>query len=95
MQTEIINIVTWCDSYSIDYSFVDLLEDRGLIRLTVIENDKFIHYDQLPELEQFMRWYYDMDINLEGIETITHLLQKVRTMQNEVSILKARLSLYE
>ena len=36
-----------------------------------------------------------MDINLEGIETIHHLLQQLKTMQKEMKELRNRLSLYE
>jgi len=36
-----------------------------------------------------------MDINLEGIETVTHLLQRINLLQNEIIVLKNRLRLYE
>lgn len=95
MQTETIKITAWCDSYHIDYSFVSELESRGLIRVLVIEEEKCLHHDQLADLEQFTRWHYDMDINIEGIETISHLLQKLKNTQEEVALLKSRLGLYE
>lgn len=95
MQTETIKITTWCESYHIDHSFVNELESRGLISLVVIEQEKCVHHDQLADLEQFTRWHYDMDINMEGIETISHLLAKLKTMQNEMANLKSRLGLYE
>lgn len=95
MQTEIIKVTTWCDHYPIEYSFIEDLADRGLIKFTVIEGQNYIHHDQLTELEQFTRWHNDMDINLEGIETISHLLNKIRSMQEEVALLKTRLLLYE
>ena len=46
-------------------------------------------------LEKFIRLYYELDINLEGIETITHLLQRINSLQDEIIILKNRLRLYE
>lgn len=95
MHTETIKITTWCDSYHIDYSFVSELENRGLIEVVLIEEERCLHHDQLVHLEQFTRWHYDMDINMEGIETISHLLQKLKNTQDEVALLKSRLGIYE
>ena len=37
----------------------------------------------------------ELDINLEGIETITYLLQRMHDMQREIATLENRLSMYE
>jgi hypothetical protein len=42
-----------------------------------------------------MRLHYDLDINLEGIEAITCLLDRVRSMQEEIRELRNRLGVYE
>jgi hypothetical protein len=42
-----------------------------------------------------VRLHYDLDINLEGIEAITYLLNRVKNMQAEIIALKNRLRLYE
>jgi len=47
------------------------------------------------ELEKYVRFYYELDINLEGIETVSYLLQRINTMQNELKTLTNRLRLYE
>jgi len=46
-------------------------------------------------LEKFVRFYYELDINLEGIETISHLLERVNALQDELTMLKNRLGIYE
>jgi hypothetical protein len=65
------------------------------VEVTTIENTVFISQDQLPDLEKLVRWHYDMDINLEGLETISHLLRQIKEMQQEMQDLKSRLGLYE
>jgi hypothetical protein len=50
---------------------------------------------QLNELEKIIRLYYELDINLEGIETVIHLLQRINDMQDEITLLKNRLRLHE
>jgi chaperone modulatory protein CbpM len=74
---------------------LNLLQQRGLIDLTVIESKYFIEKEQLPRLEKFIHFYYDLDINLEGIETITYLLQRIEILQNEITELRNRLRFYE
>jgi chaperone modulatory protein CbpM len=36
-----------------------------------------------------------LDINIEGIETITHMLNRINGMQDEIIGLRNRLRLYE
>ena len=85
----------FCTHYHIEYSFINSLQDYGLIELNTIEEKKFIDANRLHELEAFVRLHYDLDINLEGIEAITYLLQRVKDMQNEITSLKNRLGMYE
>jgi hypothetical protein len=71
------------------------LQQTGLIDVTTIEETSFIDANQLQQLEKFIRFYYEFDINLEGIETITHLLQRINSLQDEIIELRNRLRLYE
>jgi hypothetical protein len=96
MQTKnLIAVDVFCANHNIGISFVSSLQKNGLIEITNIEETNFIDSSQLQQLEKIIRFYYDLDINIEGIETITHLLQRVSEMQNEIIVLKNRLRLYE
>lgn len=96
MQTdEMILINDFCINHKIDSSFVYALKDSGLVEITVWEEKLCIPESQLPNLEKLVRLYYEMDINLEGIETITYLLSRMNDMQQEIRTLHSRLSLYE
>jgi hypothetical protein len=77
-----------CRHYSIETSFVRTLNDQGLIELSYINESYFIHNDQLSLLEKYMHLHYDLDINMEGIEAISHLLEKIETLQAELRLLK-------
>ena len=55
--------------YQVEESFLDALQSSGLIEIVVEEEDRYIEYDYLQEIEQFVRWYYELEINIEGIET--------------------------
>ncbi|MCW3079526.1 chaperone modulator CbpM [Segetibacter sp.] len=96
MQTdELILTEAFCNYYKIDYSFIADLQRVGLIEITSVERATYIPESELQKLEQLVRLHYDLDINLEGIDAIAHLLEKVKHLQNEVIGLKNRLKLYE
>jgi len=76
-------------------SFISSLQQTGLIEITTIEDNRYIDVEQLQQLEKYIRFYYELDINLEGIETIKHLLQRVNVMQKEITALRNLLRLYE
>ncbi|HJV77057.1 MAG TPA: chaperone modulator CbpM [Paludibacter sp.] len=96
MQTEnLIALDEFCAKHNIEISFVSSLQQTGLIEITTIEDAWYIDMDQLLQLEKFTRFYYELDINLEGIETINHLLKRVNELQDELTLLRNRLSLYE
>lgn len=96
MQTEnLIAIKEFCINHNIEISFIRSLQENGLIEIATIQETAFIDADQLQQVEKFIRFYYDLDINLEGIETITHLLKRLNAMQDEIVALRNRLRLYE
>lgn len=84
-----------CTRYKIQLSFINTLQQFGLIEITFVEETTYIPLSQLQKLEQIIRLHYDLDINVEGIEAITHLLDRVKNLQSEMIRIKNRLSLYE
>jgi len=96
MQSEyLIAIDEFCAKHDIEVSFISSLQETGLIEITTIEETGFIQVDQIQDLEKFIRFHYELDINLEGIETISHLLQRVNDLQEEITQLRNKLGLYE
>lgn len=96
MQTgNLVAVNEFCVNHNIQISFITSLQQIGLIEITNIQETGFIDVDQLQHLEKIVRFYFELDINLEGIETINHLLGRIQVMQNEIITLKNRLRLYE
>ena len=92
---EMISANEFCIYHNIDLSFITSLKDSGLIAITMVEEKIFVPVSELPKVEKLVRLYYEMDINLEGIETISYLLQKMTEMQEQVLQLNNRLRRYE
>jgi len=96
MQAEyLIAIDEFCANHNIEVSFISSLQQNGLIEISTIKDTGFIDADQLQQIEKYIRFYYELDINMEGIETITHLLHRVISLQDEIIMLRNKLRLYE
>ena len=81
--------------YEVEQSFVDSLDESGLIRIVFQDDEKFIEYDDLSVIEQYNRWYYDLNINVEGIEALHHILDRVKNLQSEIDSLNNELRFYK
>jgi len=91
METELIRITEYCTRHHTEPAFIDALEQSGLIEVVVAGEERWIGYDQLPELENYTRWYYELDINVAGIEVVRHLLDRITHLQQQVRSLEERL----
>lgn len=95
MQTDFIIVQEYCRKTNMDPSFFILLEEVGLIKVFTEEGEKYFQASQLIDLERYSRMYYDLSINIEGIDAIDHILRRMQELQDEIEILRSRLRLYE
>ena len=96
METEqLIPVHEFCASHKIEFSFINSLNEYGLIEVTTIEHTIYIYKEQMKDLEKMIRLHYELDINIEGIDAISHLLQRVDNLHEELTALKNHLRLYE
>jgi hypothetical protein len=85
----------FCSHHQVEVSFIQTLQDYGLIELKVVEGTGFINAEELTEVERLKRLHYDLQINMEGLDAVRNLLQQMQNIQQEIADLKARLRLYE
>lgn len=95
MERSIIKIKEYCSFYDIEPDFVVSLESVGLISTIIIEGERVIYEEQLEDLERYVNWHYQMDINIEGIDALRNVLHEFKQLQAEVSQLRDRLRIYE
>lgn len=96
MQTEdMILLNEFCANHHVDISFIELLEEHGLIEIIIVNQTLCIPQSELPKLEQIVRLHLELNINPEGIDAINNLLQSIEEMQNEITELRNKLSFYE
>ncbi|PWT73435.1 MAG: MerR family transcriptional regulator [Bacteroidetes bacterium] len=80
-----------CAHYQIELSFIQSLNEYGLIEINRIESTEFIQKDKLLELEKFIHLHYDLDINFAGLDAINHLLERIKDLQHELTLLKSKM----
>jgi hypothetical protein len=85
----------FCIHYEVDSSFLNSLNEFGLVEIILMEEVQFINVSYLPRLERIINLHYELGINLEGVEAIGHLLSRIRNMQNRITDLENRLRLFE
>ena len=91
----LIPINVLCQQYQVNDQFFNSLAGTGLLEIYIIEEVHYIQQDSLNEIEKIMRLHQELELNLEGIDVVLNLLQKISNLQNEMVALKNRLLLYE
>ena len=91
---ELIAANDFCVYHNVEYTFITSLHEAGLVEITIINETTFIPQAELQKLEKLIS-LHELDINIAGIEAISHLLERVEKLQEDMRYLKNRLSLYE
>ena len=95
MQTELIIVSEYCQKWHIEPSFIEMLEEGGLINVRTEAGKHYLLVSELPNVERYSRMYYDLSINMEGIDAIHHMLERMERLQQEVSFLRRQLRRFQ
>jgi hypothetical protein len=85
----------FCIHHNIELSFIQVLSENGMIVTQVEENVMYLPTSELRLAEKIIYLHFDLDINLEGVETIIHLLSRMEDMQGQIARLTNQLKRYE
>ncbi|WP_081210358.1 chaperone modulator CbpM [Salegentibacter sediminis] len=84
-----------CMRYKVEQTFISSLSQSGLIKIVTVEKSQYVPTDEIAAFEKLRRLHYELNINLEGLEAIQHLLAQLEELQLQNRKLKNRLGLYE
>lgn len=93
--TGFISVTDLCTGHNISNDLLIELKEYELLDIVEKQNQWYIRLTELPRVEKILRLHIDLDINLEGVEVIAQLLDRINVMQNEIIRLQNRLRIYE
>jgi hypothetical protein len=91
----LIQIRQFCLYHEIENTFITELHNYGLVKIIIQEEEEYLEPEQLPSVEKMIRMHYDLKINLEGIDAIANLLNKIEVLQQNLTATQNKLRLYE
>ena len=90
-----IPLVQLCSHYEVKTSFFNALNEAGLIEITTVEKVSCLHQDKINDVEKMIRIHHELNVNIEGIDVVFNLLNKMDDLQSEINAVRNRLRLYE
>ncbi len=93
--THFIPVIQLCELYEVEESFFHALNEVGLIEISTIEQAPCLHHEKINDVEKMIRIHYELNVNIEGIDVVFNLLQKLNSLQSELISMQNRLHLYE
>ena len=95
MKDNLIAITDICSYEKIEINFVYALADFGLISTKIVKKVEFIEAEDLPKLVRFKHLHQDLEINLEGLHAVAHVLNQLDDVRNEIQRLRNELNYYQ
>jgi hypothetical protein len=87
-QENFVLLTQFCKHHAIEDSFIISLDDHSIIELFKNENEMYLHIDSIDKIEKIIRLHVDLSINIEGIDVILQLLDKIDVLENELKHIK-------
>jgi hypothetical protein len=92
---ELILAQEFCTHHQVELKFIYSLQEFGLVEIITTEGNDYVAADRLNELEKMIRLHYDLNVNMEGIDVILHLLKQLEEVQSETNELRNQLRFYK
>lgn len=84
----LISVIQFCDHHNIEHIFIQTLNENDLIELIIVEDHPYIHVDMIGKVEKIIRLHFELSINMEGIDVILQLLDRIEKLEEELIKLK-------
>ena len=90
-----IQIEILCRHYQIEPTFIERLDEIGLIETFETESTLCVDEKQVSHIDKILRLYHDLGINPEGIDVILNLLKRIDELESALVESRNRLALHE
>ena len=89
MERTLFKLIDICESNQIEQTFIQELHRNGLIEIIILEDQEYLEEEQILIVEKFSTWHYELELNVQGIEVVQQLLEKIEDLQQEIRFLKS------
>lgn len=90
-----IRIQELCSGYQLEEQYIFTLRDFGLLHIEEDDNEYVLPESDLPRFEKILNFHNDLNINMEGIEVIMNLLERIENLNQDLVSLRRKLKVYE
>jgi len=92
---QLISVHEFCSYHQLDITFVETLEQQGLIQITTVEQGLYIQPDAVAPLERLVRLHQDLAIHTDDLDVVNELVERIESLQQQITQLQNRLAFYE
>ncbi len=92
---KLIAVKAFCSYHEINDEVFFEFESRNLIHLVKEKRSYYIPYNQLPLAEKLIRLHLQLGINLEGLEVILPLLERLQSQEDNLQKLAKQVNFYK
>jgi len=94
MTPQLTSVAQIIQNYQINDTSLYYLNESGIIKIIIVEQTEYIHQDDLSDLEKIIRIQQELNINMESMDIVINLIDKIKTLQIENKTLKNLLSMH-
>jgi len=91
---KLIAVKEFCLHHRISSDFIFELHRNEMVELVTIKRTSYIAEKNLHDIERMTRLYNELQVNIEGIQTIFHLLTRIEKKDAELQALRDQLAFY-
>lgn len=89
MEKTLFKVIDICHSNNIEQRFIQELHSNGLIEIIYQEEQEFLEEEQVYILERYSTWHYELELNVQGIDVVQHLIDRIESLQTEIKRLRS------
>lgn len=90
-----VHIREFSDFHGVEVRLVETFIDQGLINCDPRDDGPYIAEQDIEPLEMMLRLHLELGLNPAGIETVLHMRERIRTLQERLRELEWQLKYLE
>ena len=90
-----IEIREFCKGHDLEEGFVYELYALGIIKIKKVDELAVLRLRDLGRLERLVRMHRDLELNVQGLQAVQHVLDQLEIARNEIRALRTMMGRWE